>query len=336
MQVKTLLVGIAAMAFVGAANAECVFNNNSGNEWSTAANWGSDCAGTRVPGIDDIARIPSGEFVNVNVTNAICGELVVEPTADVHIATSANGTLTIDTDGDTTGLLKLQASGSGDGEIHVGDADVNDVGILQLKNNNGSSHQMGGVVYLKEADSRLDIVDDNVTFAEYVNSGSFFGSVTGENNTAKIQLSEGRTLRNQITIEGALTIQRASGTATTSFINDRDDASELSGFVSANLNGGTLLLDASIAFSDEVEVLNELRPRWMASGTATLAFDDACALFGNFILLDTATMDFDENVSTEGYLFLDPSGSAVVIDVEAGNTFSPTGPYQGMHTVALD
>jgi hypothetical protein len=335
MKFTTLLTGLAAftaMGIVGTANAiDRTFDGGpggTGTDWNTAANWSSD----NVPNaLNEKAIIPNGFTVNLDTSPTI-GSLEMGETAILNIAPNASATLTIDAD-TLDGLVVLKAtSDSVYAVINVGDGDSDHTGVLRLQDNT-AAHQVGGDIILWESDSVLDVEVDNAIFGPY---STFFGSVVGKDNAAKVEINSGLTLTNRIIFEGMMQIAPAAGwSVRPTFMNDRESTSVNSGLCWANL-AGTFALHADLILDDDTFSSGGTTyyPVWKSSvnTSAKLQFNREAdgspdvSLVGNFVLVDCADMDFTQSVTTSG-TFTDGSGGSPAgnLTVTTGKTFTFSG-----------
>ena len=72
-------------------------------------------------------------------------------------------------------------------------------------------HEIGGLINLTDSSSRLRI-EGNATFDPFTQGGAdpVFGNVEGQHNDAVIEICGGKTLTNNITVHGQMTIQSAT------------------------------------------------------------------------------------------------------------------------------
>lgn len=306
---RTAFVASIFIATVPAQATDYVFDAGGGTcDWHTPANWDP----TGVPSsFLDSATLPNGSWVCLNA-NATVGALELHETATLQIAPSSSATLTIDkATGAHSGLIVVRATSSGYGVIELGTAGGSTTAVLELKNNNGSAHQIGGDIILRDDASRLDVETDSATFGPY--STRYFGSVVGQHNSAKVEIEHLTSLTSQITFEGMMVIGPEAEDEQPTFVNDRVSTDPGSGLLWANL-AGTLKLDDDLVLSDSTYIDTgpnpdvTYRPLWKASvqSTAELEFNRAVTgagrLVGNFEVNNCATLQFLASVETTGGL----------------------------------
>jgi len=319
MQGKTrfnsaLAFAVGIVAFSSSAMARPgpthVWNGSVDNKWSTVANWTPNSVPNSNTAYVEINGSASVELDQ----DARIGRLLVDNTAQLLIRNVVSGvnTLTLDTAGGLAGELRI-ASGA---QLNV---DVNGEFIFE----DAVTHHIGGSFKLKDISSVVQIQAD-VTFAD---DGGAFGSVSGEDEDARMLISNGKTLINNITIEGMMFMAPVSGTATLN--NTRSNASTSSGVVRANA-AGALLLGANLILDDTLYMSH--RPTWEAVGNsaAYLEFDRAASLDGNFFLDNCATLDFHAPVvALTGELYDGPGFGATAqgqgrIRIVPGSSFDMT------------
>lgn len=265
MQFKTLLVGIAAMGFAGAVNAATYTSNvNPSGSWASAGSWTWDGGGSPTnPPDGDDLVVIQAGDVITVGANAQVGRMQIASTGQLVI-----GAFTLTVDGaDTAGSDGITDI---DGEL-----------VLQ----NGSSV----------------LLFDSATGATQTITGS--GKIKGENATAKVRIAGSEQVTSQILIEGLLTIDAATGTAT--MVNSGSNAK-----IRANA-AGNFTLAANLNVSDTSGV-----PSYevTASG-AQLKFMNANSgytLLGDFVLAHCgATLFVADGVAlmTDGDLTDGSSGS---------------------------
>jgi len=181
--------------------------------------------------------------------------------------------------------------------------DVVTSGTLAVGSADGQTSNIAGIVRLPNSTSIVRFDYDH-TIAPL---NSVYGFVRGVDNSARVQLADNAQLTNQIYIEGALQLEPVTDDADdgTAFLNDT------SGVVRANLNNGTLILEASdlVAGAGAFQV--------SASG-AILRFNVGdLSLTGQFTA-SAGTLDFQASVTTSGQL----SFTGGTIQVAASVSFS--------------
>lgn len=257
------------------------------SDWNVGGNWDQ---GT-VPGPNDEAIIgdvtnPSyhDPVVPATPTNAV-GAIKIEDGGLLMVDTSSSGTqavLTVDP-GTETGKLIIESGGKltigEDGTVWLDDA---------------VTHEIGGTIELTDQDSILHF-DDTATVGEH---SSVSGTIDGQDDDAQIAIANGKTLTNEITIQGALVVDDAVAASAT-FANH--------GLVHANRTSAPWVLDVATA-----TITDTSGNRWQASANAnaTLRFSNCAALSGN-ITVSNGVLDIDANVCTTGTL--DFSGGKIEI-----------------------
>lgn len=183
-----------------------------------------------------------------------------------------------------------------DGSMILDCVDVEDEGKLTIKKDGililtgsggNNTSTIDGDIELKEG-GKLQIVSNDHTFI-----GS--GNIIGEHSDAEIEIADGKTLVNRVTIEGCLKIIGTEGGGTTRFVNDTG------GVVTAN-DDGTLRI--------EVDALDNGSKRsagdWQVIGNKASILELATAstqLSGDFTINasnDEARLRILEDITTSG------------------------------------
>jgi hypothetical protein len=104
--VSLLAAGGLSVGLPMAGATDRTFDNVSGNNWSTGANW----TGGLAPSFSDKAIIPSGETCYVDISNAECDHLEIASTGVLSINAGSSGggndrKLTLDHDGDANSTI---------------------------------------------------------------------------------------------------------------------------------------------------------------------------------------------------------------------------------------
>ena len=289
MQRKTLfsILATAALGLVMAGPVNAGTNHkwkasNTNDDYHTAGNWNP--AG--VPGTGDTATINPFTTVEnymnpvLDDQNRSLGQLVIGSGYKLTV----NG-VKLTLDGAVThsisGIIEIDATGT---------VDVQAGGTFDLDSAN--THPIGGDILLSSSTS---VLRASAATTLGPNSGAY-GSVIGQDPDASIDIA-GVTLTNNIVVEGEMTVQETSGTAT--FLNGS------TGVVLANGNPSTSGSPELLRFLSGLTIddADTGTPRWEATtdSEAVLQFNEAATgLDGDFLLNDCALFDINANITTSG------------------------------------
>lgn len=170
-------------------------------------------------------------------------------------------------------------------------------------NDPSSVSTINGTITMEDETAILRITSNDHTFQS---AGS--GTLIGEDGGAKIEIGNGQTLTNEITIQGCLRIVRAQGASNTTFINN--------GTVSANAG---CTLEVYTNYLDDQDDVAEESGNWSVSGNSNAELwlrVGSDELTGDFAI-SAGTLDVDASIITTG----DLSFTSGTIEVYQGKTF---------------
>lgn len=143
-------------------------------------------------------------------------------------------------------------------------------------------------------------------FAEVNHTLTGSGYIQSEQNAARIQITNGETLINEILILGRIEIEPVSGSAT--FEND--------GWVLSN-DGGIILFDDNIALASGGSGAFEVNGNVGGCASTMQFLEAATGLTGASFVLNGGTFDFDVSITAGSFTFNEGK-----IDIFTGTTFT--------------
>jgi len=299
------------------------------DKWGTAANWSSD----NVPdSVGEIAQFEAENGLTVELDNDFTiGDLEVISRSGTHSDVTLQSD---DLDGSPTRrTLTLDAdatAGSTEGQVIIDQSNVLTIGAqvtLKFADAEADS-EIGGSLELGDASTEF-LMDDNVTFGPENPGGTpVYGEVVGLDSSALIEIADGKTLTNEITIEGEMLIDAENvGMSPSATFDNASDGDTSSGIVRASRNGVLQFGDSSVSTS--LTVNDNADSLWEAStdADAKLRFetepveDGSCpadVLAGEFAIYDCADLSFGVDIETTGTL----DHNAGVLEVDSGSCFT--------------
>lgn len=183
---------------------------------------------------------------------------------------------------------------------------------FKLGTSDGQTSNVAGVIRLPDSSSMLEFNFSHTLAPKTISSVPVYGSIDGENDLASIKIANGKTLTNQITIQGAIQIVPVSGSAT--FTNGSG------GIVLANYNTGgqeTLRINPG-ALGAGAGMFR------VALAGAILRFDYGNASLTGDFKVSAGTLDARATLATSGGLCFTGGAISVVAGASFGATGAPT------------
>ena len=325
-----VLVASATLMF-GAASVQATDytwdGGGANSNWTNNDNWVGDSG--HPSGAADKAIFTSDATVTLD-SNVTVGAVELQNSGtDVSLSNSSSRKRL-----DLTGV---NSNAGQTGQMIIPSGTTFDVGqnvTLSLKNiDSGEEWQIGGVLTMSYSDgssgndeSRIRVQADLILGPHSSSYGFLDGSDNDDDARLQIDVpSSGETrVINKITVSGAMIIEpNGSGDGDVAFENKRVATDANSGVVKADVPGGILELASGLhVFDEEVEISSVFYyPLWAADGSgAVLRFATEAGqspddfLVGDFDLKNSADLDIDQDVSTDGSL-TQAMGTSVTVAV---------------------